>query len=66
MLSLFVFCVDDNKLCSSLSFSYYLLEAYIPITVQLNTAGYFDDCPFTYPRAQIRINLVHFRFPIIY
>ena len=35
MVSLFVFCVDDNKLCSSLSFSYYLLEAYILITVQL-------------------------------
>ena len=27
--------VGDNKLCSSLSFSYYLLEAYILITAQL-------------------------------
>ena len=34
-LSLFVFSVGDNKLCSSLSFSYYLLEACILITVQL-------------------------------
>ena len=37
-LSSFVFCVCDNKLYSSLSFSYYLLEAYILITIELSFA----------------------------